>query len=159
MRSKAKFLQYFILPLLFASCDKNLVFEQNTDITNNAWYYKDKLTYKVSVENTASAYNLYINARINNEFKYSNVFFVLTQTNPDKTTETHKCEITLAGENGELLGKGIGNVFFYQKPVKENFYFKEPGIYQFDLEQNMRDDTLMHILSAGIRLELAQPKQ
>jgi hypothetical protein len=31
--------------------------------------------------------------------------------------------------------------------------FKEKGIYHFELEQNMREDTLQHIYAAGMRIE------
>ncbi|MFN4082471.1 MAG: gliding motility lipoprotein GldH [Bacteroidia bacterium] len=157
MREKVYLLTIFFVILTISSCDKNRLFEENQKVAESGWYYADKMVFKVSVEDISKPYNLYINTRIANDFKYSNVFFLLTQTNPDKTTETQRSEIILANESGKWLGNGVGNVFEYRQPVKQNFKFPEAGIYQFELEQNMRDDTLMHIVSAGIRVELALP--
>jgi hypothetical protein len=41
----------------------------------------------------------------------------------------------------------------YQLPTYEKIKFHQIGNYHYELEQNMRDDTLMHIKSAGIRIE------
>lgn len=143
-----------LLTLTFlVSCDKTRYFDENKPIDKTGWYYNHKLFFDVPIDNPSQAYNMLINVRVNNKYKYSNLFIVLNQTNPDRTDSSERFEIQLADESGKWLGKGLGDLFDYQQPIKQNIIFKEPGVYRFELAQNMRDDTLLHVISAGIRLE------
>lgn len=155
MKILLKFNALILLFFCLTACDKNRLFEENTILPEHGWYYNNKLEFKVPVNEVNKKYNLYINTRINNNFKYSNLFFMLYQINPDKTEQSERHEITIADQTGKWLGNGTGNILSYSQPVKQNITFKEPGIYKFILEQNMRDDTLLHIISAGIRIEYA----
>jgi gliding motility-associated lipoprotein GldH len=49
----------------------------------------------------------------------------------------------------------LGDLYDYQFPVFQKIKFPTSGFYRFELEQNMRDDTLMHVKSAGVRIEEA----
>ncbi len=150
------FITLFIITcILFSmqSCDKARVFDENKDITNDAWYYKNRLLFDINIEDTAKIYNFYVNLRLSKEYYYCNLFLILHQTNPGKKEQSERKEFTFADETGKWLGRGLGDILDYQIPVYQNIKFHEKGIYHFELEQNMRDDTLMHIKSAGIRIE------
>ncbi len=104
-------------------------------------------------DDTSKAYNIFVNLRISNEYKYSNMFMMMYQTSPSKQVQKERKEFTLADETGRWLGRGLGDLYDYQIVVDSNAHFTEKGIYRFELEQNMRNDTLMHVKSAGIRIE------
>ena len=142
-----------ICQLSLQSCDKARVFDENKDIANDAWFYKNRLLFDVNIEDTARFYNFYVNLRVNNEYNYCDLFLILHQTNPGKAVQSERKEFILADPSGRWLGKGLGDLHDYQMMVYQNMKFSEKGIYRFELEQNMRNDTLMNVKSAGIRIE------
>lgn len=149
------YLFILLLAVFVMACDSKRYFEDNKSIEPTGWDYNNRLSFEVPVDNPAQAYNIYINTRVKNTFKYSNVFFLLHQYNVDKTTSTERFEITLTDDMGRFTGDGLGDIYSYQQLVKQQVKFNEAGVYRFELEQNMRDDTLMHVVSAGIRIEKA----
>jgi gliding motility-associated lipoprotein GldH len=139
--------------LLVISCDKARILDENKDIQGQAWHYKNKLSFDVNIDDTNKTYNVYLNLRVGNDYKYSNFFVMVHQTTPSKTKSNERKEIILVDESGNWLGKGLGDLYDYQMPIYPQTRFKEKGIYRFELEQNMREDTLNHIYSAGLRIE------
>jgi gliding motility-associated lipoprotein GldH len=149
----------FILALgsiFFASCDSNRLFDENKDLPTDGWYYKNKLVFDVNVTDTNSLYNLFVNLRVASDYPYANIFVNMHSESPTKLVADEEKQIQLADETGQWLGKGLGDLYDYQVPVKDGFKFHELGIYHFELQHNMRVDTLQHVLAAGIRLEKTQ---
>lgn len=144
---------WLVLLLPFVSCDKARVLDENKDLNKHNWYFKDRLAFEVSVEDTNKTYNVYVNLRIGNDYKYSNFFVMIHQISPSHQIQKERKEITLLDDSGKWLGKGLGDIYDYQQLVYPQMRFKEKGIYRFELEQNMRDDTLAFIYSAGLRVE------
>lgn len=142
-----------ICVLLFISCDSNRLYDDNKLIAGDSWYYKNTMPFDIQIKDTTSLYNVYINLRIGADYKYSNIFLWLHTINPDRKTDKRRVEIRLANEAGKWLGSGLGDVYDYQFPVLKGVRFPQSGFYRFELEQNMRDDTLKHVKSGGIRVE------
>lgn len=138
---------------VLVSCDPQRLYDDNKKIPNNQWYYKNLVPFDVQIDDTNQLYNVYINLRVGADYKYNNIFIWLNTTNPERKTDKRRVEIRLADDAGKWLGSGLGDLYDYQFPVLSKVKFPNKGFYRFELEQNMRDDTLNHILSAGIRLE------
>jgi gliding motility-associated lipoprotein GldH len=144
--------------LTMAGCtDPNAVIDQNTSIINNNWAYVNKLRYTVKIDNADIPYNLYLNLRVTADYKYSNLFILLRQTNPDKKMAVLRYEFKLANAAGEWLGNGSGNIYSYQTPFHTHYKFPVKGIYYFEIEQNMRDNPLREVSDVGLRVEKATP--
>ncbi len=157
----AKQRNYFWLLLLvvigLAGCtDPNAVIDANTLIVNNNWSYANKITNSVTITDETIPYNLYFNLRVTADYKYSNLFAIIKQINPDKTTGSVRYEFKLANADGEWLGSGSGNIYSYQIPFIKNYKFPAKGTYRFEIEQNMRDNPLHEISDVGLRIERAQ---
>ena len=135
------------------SCDEARLFDENKTIENNAWYYKNVVPFDVQIKDTSALYNILVNLRVSADYKYSNMFMMVHSVYPDKTKEARRIEIRLADESGKWLGSGLGDLYDYQFPAYKKIKFPQPGFYHFELEQNMRDDTLMHVKAAGVRIE------
>lgn len=138
------------------SYDKNTLFDQNTSINNLNWPYVDKVKFDVKVDDPSALYNVYLNLRVTADYKYSNLFVLIHQTDPDKKTTTVRQEYTLANPDGEWLGEGSGNLYSYQLPSKMRCKFAEKGTYHFEIEQNMRDNPLRQVSDVGLRVEKAE---
>jgi gliding motility-associated lipoprotein GldH len=134
------------------SCDPGRLYEDNKRIDNDNWYYKNTIPFDLQIEDTSKWYNVYVNLRVSTDYKYSNIFMWLNVINPDKKSDRRRVEIRLADERGKWLGKGLGDIYDYQFPALQKIKFQQKGFYRFELEQNMRDDTLTHVKSVGIRV-------
>ena len=151
----------YLLPLLliaitFGSCtDKNAIIDENIEIANHNWIYGNLVKFDVKIDDPAIAYNLYFNLRVTADYKYSNMFVLMHQTNPDKKTSIIRYEFKLANSDGEWLGDGTGNIYTYQIPFRKNYKFPAKGTYTFEFEQNMRDNPLHEISDVGLRVEKA----
>jgi len=139
--------------MIISSCDPGRLFEENKIIEGNAWYYKNYIPFDLQVKDTTKFYNVYLNLRVSADYKYSNIFVWFHATNPLKKIDQRRVEIKLADEHGRWLGSGLGDIYDYQFPVLQKVKFPQSGFYRFELEQNMRDDTLMNVKSVGVRVE------
>jgi len=137
--------------------DRSAVIDQNSEIANHNWTYLNKFKYDVNIDDEKIPYNLYMNLRVTADYKYSNIFVLITQTGPDKKTEVHRYELKLANKDGEWLGKGSGNLYSYQSPFLTNYKFPAKGVYHFYIEQNMRDNPLREVSDVGLRVEKVAP--
>ncbi|MEO8884459.1 MAG: gliding motility lipoprotein GldH [Mucilaginibacter sp.] len=143
--------------LLATGCaDPNAVLDQNTLIVNNNWSYANKIANAVTITDETVPYNLYLNLRVTADYKYSNLFVLIRQINPDKKVATVRYEFKLANADGEWLGSGSGNIYSYQVPFVKNYKFPAKGMYRFEIEQNMRDNPLREVSDVGLRVERAQ---
>lgn len=147
------FIFFLVATFSLSSCDTAQLFDENKNIDAAAWYYKNLLPFDVHITDTNQFYNILVNLRVDANYKYNNIFMLLYTTNPDKKQDERRIEIKLADESGKWLGSGLGDLYDYQFPAYRKIKFPQPGFYRFELEQNMRDDTLMYIKSAGIRVE------
>ena len=135
--------------------DKNAVIDQNTPIINHNWIWLNKIKYAVKIEDEKITYNLYMNLRVTADYRYSNLFVLISQTGPDKKTSVKRYELKLASKDGEWFGKGSGNLYSYQLPFITDYKFPVKGFYTFQTEQNMRDNPLREIRDVGLRVERA----
>lgn len=143
-----------VCALFLSACDSRRIADENKDISGEQWDYRKPLTFDIDIRDTAKKYNVYLNTRISSDYRYANMFVWLHTLYPDKTTSKTRFDFTLADETGKWLGKGLGDIYDYRLPFYMHHRFHQAGIYRFTIEQNMRDDTLMHVKSAGIRIEL-----
>lgn len=153
MKTNKLLLLFSVFVFCLISCDKNRVFEENTDIPENVWNRNNKLRFDVMVEDTVSRYNFYINVRNAGNYPYSNLFLFMDTKYPDGFVSRDTLECILADESGSWLGDGSGDIFDNQILFKKNFKMKQKGNYVFILEQGMRVENLPLIMDAGIRLE------
>ena len=145
----------FIL-LSSAGCtDKNALIDQNNQVPDHNWTYLNTFGFSFKIDDDKIPYNLYVNLRVTADYKYSNIFVMITQTDPDKKTEIKRHEFKLADQDGRWLGKGSGDLYSYQLPFRSNYRFPQSGIYHIYIEQNMRDNPLRHVSDVGLRVERA----
>lgn len=149
------FLLTFAMLSIGGCTDPSAIIDQNTPIENHNWSYANRIKYAVNIDNPDVAYNLYINLRVTGNYRYSNIF-VLIRRNGPKLKSSTRYEIKLAQPDGEWLGQGSGNLYSFQVPFRTNFKFPQKGTYQFEIEQNMRDNPLHEVSDVGLRIEKAK---
>lgn len=147
-----------LLPIIFCGCTDGTVFNENKELAGYKWNYKNVLPFDASIPDTTKYYNIWLNLRIHGDYKYSNMFVWIHETAPDKTHGKQRIEVSFEDDYGQLTGKGLGDLYDYRFPYKSKIKFKTTGVYRFEIEQNMRDDDLINVVSAGITVEEWKPE-
>src|SRR5690606_39120072 len=85
-------------------------------------------------------YNLFLNIRNTNEYKYNNIFLIVSMNFPHDKTVTDTLEYRRTNPDGSRMGQGIGNVKENKLWYKEHVQFLEEGNYTVDIAQAMRNN-------------------
>ena len=148
----------FSTGILLGGCTGgNAIIDQNTEVPDHNWTYLNRFKFIFKIDDEKAAYNLYVNLRVTGDYKYSNLFVLVSQTGPGIKSATKRYEMKLANKDGEWLGKGSGNLYSYQEPFLINHTFAAKGSYTFTIEQNMRDNPLREVSDVGLRVEKSPP--
>jgi gliding motility-associated lipoprotein GldH len=138
------------------SCDPRRVFDDTKTLPDNVWDRANKIAFNVTITDTVSAHNMFINVRNAEGYPYSNLQLFIHSKFPNGQLHTDTLECQLADANGKWLGDGLGDLYDNQILFKRNVRFRQSGTYTFELEQAMRLEKLPLIMDVGIRIEKAQ---
>lgn len=151
MRKK---LHYIAASVLLIACQWTLgTYEKNIPIPRYAWDYDFKPRFTVHISDTTATYNIYVNLRHTDAYRYSNVWMIITTQFPGNTSRSQRVELPLADMEGKWLGTGMDDIFSHRILIQENAVFNQAGDYQFSFQQNMRVNPLRHVMSVGLRIE------
>jgi gliding motility-associated lipoprotein GldH len=144
----------FLLFAFYGCSDPGAVIDNNTALPNKVWSYNNRVGYSFKIDDITARYNFYINLRVTGDYKYSNMFVLITD--PVKKNSVARYELKLARPDGQWLGKGSGNLYSFRIPFKSNYKFPAAGNYAIRIEQNMRDNPLHDVSDVGLRVEKAK---
>jgi gliding motility-associated lipoprotein GldH len=149
-----------IVPVLLfisiSACVRINQFEKNIQIPESRWAYKFEPEVKFTIKDTISLYNVFVTLRHTDAYAYRNLWLdIATQQPGDTSYQKGRFELTLQQSDGKWLGTGYGDIWELRHPLFKQIRFKKQGEYTIRLRQIMRDDPLMHIMNAGIRIEKA----
>ena len=154
MGNSIKYIIPLALILFFSSCDETRVFEKDIDFKSSEWLAEDIIEFEVEI-NDVEAKNIYLNLRHSFEFGWRNAWVNLAIKFPNDSIYQLPVNIPLSQPDGQWYGNCTGSICNRQFLVEElsNYTFPQTGIYHFSLSQEMREDPLLQVLSAGIRIE------
>jgi len=149
-----------IVPVLLfisiSACVRINQFEKNIQIPESKWTYKFEPEVKFEIKDTNSLYDVFVTLRHNDAYAYRNLWLDIATRQPgDALFQKERFELTLQQTDGKWLGTGYGDIWELRHPLLKQIRFKKQGEYTIRLRQIMRDDPLMHIMNAGIRIEKA----
>lgn len=157
-----KFLIFAVFVSVFSSftaCDKKRVFDEYKPIKGE-WHKDSVVNFDLGKLDSLQEYNLFINVRNNNDFKFNNLFLITEIQFPHGKVITDTLEYEMATPEGEWLGKGFGDVKENKLWYKEAVKFDEPGNYRVRIKQAMRKndevegiENLEGITHVGFRIE------
>jgi len=147
----------FLIPcfLSLVSCIPTLdVFEKDIIIPRQQWQSSFKPQIDFNIADTASLYNIYLVLRHADAYNYNNIWIKASVQQPgDATAKSEQYNVTLATNQKGWLGSGIDDIYEQRVLIQPQTKFAKAGDYHFTLEQVMREDPLLHVLSAGLRIE------
>jgi gliding motility-associated lipoprotein GldH len=156
MKLKNSALLLLVVILLF-SCDKKRVFDQYKSV-GNAWNKDSIVTFDLPVLDSTKRYNLFVNLRDNNNFKFNNLFLIVALELPNGFTKVDTLEYQMANPDGTLLGDGFSDIKESKLFYKEKVRFR--GKYKVHIKQAVRESgkipgvtELEGITDVGFRIE------
>ncbi len=152
------------LSLLVVSCDKNRVYDTYKSVPNE-WDKDSIISFKINPPDSTNAYNLFVNLRNTNDYKYNNIYLIVEMVFPHGKTIKDTLEYRMADPSGKLLGTGLMDVKENKLWYKEDVVFKEAGEYTVNIQQAMRENgkvngvvLLEGITDIGFRIETPTSK-
>ena len=128
-----------IFSIFLMSCDPDIQYIEYNSIDGEAWH-KDSIQYfNFEIESVEKAtYNSYINLRINNDYKFNNIFLIVSLSNSSQLISKDTLEFTLADKRGNLLGEKSINIIDNSLIHKENISLDHNKAYSVSVEHAMR---------------------
>ena len=128
-----------IFSIFLMSCDPDIQYIEYNSIDGEAWH-KDSIQYfNFEIESAEKAiYNSYINLRINNDYKFNNIFLIVSLSNSSQLISKDTLEFTLADKRGNLLGEKSINIIDNSLIHKENISLDHNKAYSVSVEHAMR---------------------
>ncbi|WP_179375539.1 gliding motility lipoprotein GldH [Winogradskyella wichelsiae] len=166
MQRKIKGLFIVIIGCFFVvSCDSNAVFDNYKSISKG-WHKDSIASFNFKAPDTIENYNLYVNLRNTNAYKFSNLFLIVELDYPNGKAVKDTLEYKMAAPNGELLGTGFSDLKenkLWFRGFNKPFKFNEEGQYKVNIQHAMRNngdvngvEYLKGITEVGFRVEKAQ---
>ncbi|GAA0737514.1 gliding motility lipoprotein GldH [Gaetbulibacter jejuensis] len=150
------------MSILCYSCDSNLVFDEYQTVPNQ-WNKDSVVSFNVTPPDSSNTYNLFLNLRNNNSYKYSNLFLIVEMNYPNGKVQKDTLEYDMTAPDGTFLGKGFTDVKenkLWYKGYEKPFVFNEVGEYTVKIQQAMREngkvdgvENLEGITEVGFRIE------
>jgi gliding motility-associated lipoprotein GldH len=146
-----------LMVVCFFSCDKKRAFDEYKSV-GSAWNKDSIVTFDLPVLDSTKKYNLFVNLRANNNYKYKNLFLIVSLEMQNGFTKVDTLEYDMADVDGNLLGDGFSDIkeskLFYKEKVK----FR--GKYKLQIKQAVRETgkvpgvkLLDGITDVGFRIE------
>ena len=158
MTTQFKFLFFFILTSLI-SCDDKRIFDQYKTI-NKTWHKDSVVQFELPKLEASKYYDLFITMRDNSDYKYNNIFLIVSLQQPNKQTKVDTLEFEMANPDGSLMGEGFSDIKESKLVYKLNESFKLKGQYKLKIQQAVRETgkinpeiNLQGITEVGLRIE------
>ena len=146
-----------LVVILFSSCDKKRVFDDYKSV-GTAWDKDSTVTFNLPELDSTKRYDLFVNLRANNEYKYNNLFLIVALEMPHGFTKVDTLEYQMADPDGTLLGDGFSDIKESKLFYKENVRFRSK--YKVSIKQAVRENgkvpgvkALDGITEVGFRIE------
>lgn len=155
---KKLYMAAFLLSLtLLAACSNDRIFEENIDFNNRIWQADSLAQFKFRINDSIAEYNLYFNIRNTIDYPFHNIYiqYNLQDSTGNILLEELVNKNLFAEKTGEPLGDGLGDIFSHQFPLVTGYEFPHAGLYQLNIQQYMRMDSLSGVVSLGARVTKA----
>lgn len=153
MDSVKNFLIAGLVMMLLSSCQSNGVFEKVAFFQKHQWDASNQPAFQFAVTDTNALYHIYAVIRHEDAYRYNNLWVHFSTQSPGDSAKNQLLNLRLADNRRGWLGTGMDDVFDHRIRLTQAPIKLKSGIYSFRLQQAMREDPLLHILNAGIRVE------
>lgn len=137
--------------LCFSSCTHQEAYYRFHSFDNSVWHKDSVACFEVSVADSLSAHDVFLEIRNNNAYPYKNIWLFVDFELPSGSVRKDTIECILADEFGKWYGNGL-SLYNLTVPYEENLIFPQTGIYTYKIRQAMRNDILTGISDIGVKI-------
>ena len=144
-----------LLSVIFFSCREIDLFEKNISIPQMKWYNNFNAAGSFDIKDTSSTYNIFLVLRHTDAYVYNNLWLDVGLQSPGQEgLQYQKINLSLGNDAKGWEGVGMNDIWEERKLISGTpKKFIKAGQYNFSIAQLMRDNPLLHIISAGLRVQ------
>jgi len=153
---------YIFIFIGLMSCDSNQVFDEYRTVPD-VWNKNESIAFNLVPPDTTNAYNLFVNIRNTNDYKYNNLFLIVEMNYPNGKIQKDTLEYRMTTPEGQFLGTGFTDIKenkLWYRGYDTSFKFLEDGEYTVKIQHAMREngsvngiENLEGITDIGFRVE------
>lgn len=147
---KIHYIMLIALTTMLASCHNNQFYFEHQHVDIEGWPATQVREFEVTVSDTTTPFDFFLDMRHNDLYPYENVYFFITTTFPDGTCAKDTLECPVATPDGAWLGNVTTRYAECRYPLKTGVVFPMAGTYRFSIAHGMRDTALVGISSVGL---------
>ncbi len=129
----------FLTAILLVSCESDTVFSE-TRALDGQWGATEVVEFTLPQLDSLRSYDLFVNIRNTNDYKYNNIFLIVSMVFPHGKTVADTLEYRMANPDGTWMGQGLGNIKDNKLWYKEKVRFFEEGNYTVQIAHAMRNN-------------------
>jgi gliding motility-associated lipoprotein GldH len=163
MQKTAVCLSLLFVALALSYCTPRNDFKAINDLKDNAWPVDSTQSFTFTIADAGKSYDFYYLIRNATIYPFYNLYIKRSLTDStSKVMNKSMDELILVDvKTGKPFGSGLGDIFDHKFKIKSlsNYRFPKVGEYTFSVEQNMRQDPLLGVMSVGVSIEPVYSKQ
>ena len=139
--------------LFLFSCTTVDLYEKTVAIPGHQWKSSFKPSFTFTIKDTNSLYQIFLILRHNEKYNFSNIYVNLYASVPGQDSALKiQQDLLLASPEKGWLASGMDDIYEHRLKLGEPQTLNA-GTYTFILEQIMREDPLLNVMNAGLRVE------
>lgn len=140
--------------LALTSCNNNVIFEENQDLSPNlCWKKEDKKIFKVNIDDIDAHYQIQLNFRYTEGFSSDDMKVLLKEIAPDKSEKETEHVLKIKNKNGEYIGEAGLDIWDSEHIILKNYKFQHKGVYTFEISENMPVEKVLFSMEIGLVIE------
>jgi len=144
-----------VLIIALQSCGKEVFYEKNIPIENEAWSQTDTVKVTLDIDDIDQEFDLFINIRNNKTYAYMNLFMFLDIEAPSGEVWHDTLKFDLADQKGMWRSEDVSESYVMSSfRAYSGYHFPEKGTYTFRLNHGLYDEPLKGISDIGIKLKI-----
>lgn len=150
----------FLILLSIAGCKSDAVHKDLVDFDDYQWPMDDTQKFEFEIKDSGKMYNISYLLRNAIQYPFYNIYLksALKDSSGNELKSGMEELILFDEKTGEPLGDGLGDLYDHRIAAAQykNIVFPYKGKYSFEIQQNMRPDPLVGILSIGFEINLPE---
>jgi len=138
------------------SCSGNkTIFEKYHHFPNLSWNRFEFVTFNVPVEDISAAYDIFLTLRHIPEMQFRELEFNITMFLSGEEMRTADYTFRLFDSEGRRLSNCLGDLCDITMPIRQGFYFTEPGTVTVEIENKFTKMELPGMMKVGLIVKKA----
>jgi len=151
----------FICSLLVSACNSDSVHKDLVDFDGYEWAAADVKSFDFEIEDNSRIFQVNYLLRNALQYPFSNIYLksALKDSSGNVLVQGMEVLVLFDEKTGKPKGDGLGDLFDHRIGAAQYKDLKFPynGKYSFEIQQSMRPDPLVGIMSIGF--EILEPKK